>query len=114
MSAREPAADADDPAALLRGADAVEAVQEGYRLHYATSRTVPAGDRDFALLAGDRLYALGLERLARAGELGAIEILCDTIAACARAHAEGDPGQARRAWRDATRQLSVSRRARLS
>ena len=38
----------------------VEAIREGYLLHYASGRVVRPDDPDLALLAGDRLYALGL------------------------------------------------------
>ena len=44
----------------------VEAVREGYLLHYGDGRVVRGADPDLALLAGDYLYALGLERLADA------------------------------------------------
>jgi hypothetical protein len=56
-------------------------------------------DPDLALLGGDRLYALGLERLAADGDLRAIRLLADLISECARSHAEGDPDRARTAWR---------------
>ena len=42
-----------------------------------------AADRDLALLAGDRLYALGLERLVALGDLEAVRELADVIALCA-------------------------------
>ncbi len=38
----------------------VEAIYEGYLLHYGVSRVVSRSDPDLALLAGDRLYAIGL------------------------------------------------------
>src|SRR3954470_19967448 len=41
----------------------VEAVREGYLLHYETPRLIQGADPDLRLLAGDYLYALGLERL---------------------------------------------------
>ena len=48
----------------------VEAVREGYLLHYGRrDRVVRGADADLALLAGDYLYALGLERLAALGDL---------------------------------------------
>lgn len=103
-----------DPAALMRDAAPVAAVREGYLLHYGTPSVVRTGDPDLALLAGDRLYALGLETLAADGDLAAIEVLCATIAACARAHAEGAPEQAERAWEAATRQLGATGRDSLS
>ena len=55
-------------------------------------------DPDLALLAGDRLYALGLERLAALGDLDAVAELADVIALCAQAHAEGDPARAEAIW----------------
>jgi hypothetical protein len=100
-----------DPADLMREAPPVAAVREGYLLHYGTPTVVDAGDPDFALLAGDRLYSLGLQKLAADGDLEAIEILCATIATCARAHAEGAPEQAEAAWSDAMRRLAGSARA---
>jgi hypothetical protein len=76
----------------------VEAVHEGHLLHYGAGRTVRQDDEDLALLAGDRLYALGLDRLARLGDLPSVEALAEVIAACAQAHAAGAPDQALRAW----------------
>ena len=70
----------------------------------ATCSTTPPGrvvrpeDPDLALLAGDRLYALGLERLAAIGDLEAVAELADVIALCAQAHAEGDPARAEAVW----------------
>jgi hypothetical protein len=98
-----------NPAELMRDAPPVAAVREGYELHYGTPEVVEAADDDLALLAGDRLYALGLEKLAAAGDLEAIGVLCETIATCARAHAEGAPEQAQRAWQDARIRLTRRR-----
>jgi hypothetical protein len=98
-----------NPAELMRDAPPVSAVREGYELHYGSPAVVRTGDPDLALLAGDRLYALGLDKLAAAGDLDAIGILCDTIATCARSHAEGRPEQAQQAWQDADRRLSRRR-----
>ncbi len=50
----------------------VEAIREGYLLHYATGRVVSSKDPDLALLAGDRLYALGLARLSALGDVPAV------------------------------------------
>jgi len=72
----------------------VEAIREGYLQHYGAGRVVRPDDPDLALLAGDRLYALGLERLAAIGDLGAVAELADVIALCAQAHAEGDAARA--------------------
>jgi hypothetical protein len=76
----------------------VEAIREGYLQHYASGRVVKPEDPDLALLAGDRLYALGLERLAAIGDLDAVAELADVIALCAQAHAEGDPARADAVW----------------
>src|SRR5215217_526554 len=46
----------------------VETVREGYLLHYGEPRLLRGHDADLALLAGDYLYALGIERLARLGD----------------------------------------------
>jgi hypothetical protein len=77
----------------------VEAIREGYLQHYGEGRVVRPGDPDLALLAGDRLYALGLERLAALGDLDAVAKLADLISASAQAHAEADPERADAAWR---------------
>jgi hypothetical protein len=87
----------------------VEAIHEGYLLHYEEARVVRTEDPDLALLAGDRLYALGLARLAEMGDLEAVRILADVITACARAHAEGRPADAHAAWRDGAH--AVARRS---
>jgi hypothetical protein len=78
---------------------AVAAVEEGYRLHYARGRALPIDDPDFALLAGDRMYALGLALLAEIGDLTAIAELADVISLSAQAHATGDDELAEAAWR---------------
>jgi hypothetical protein len=76
----------------------LEAIREGEQLHYGTPRVVDTPDADLALLAGDRLYALGLERLAAIGDLEAVAELADVIALCAQAHAEGDEARAQAVW----------------
>ena len=87
------AAGREDDYALL-----VEAIVEGYLQHYGTGRVVRPEDPDLALLAGDRLYALGLARLAELGDLAAVAELADVISLAAQAHAEGDPERARAIW----------------
>jgi hypothetical protein len=64
----------------------VEAIREGYLLHYAAPRVLSGIDSDLALLAGDYLYALGLERLAAIGDLDAVRELADLISLAAQAH----------------------------
>jgi hypothetical protein len=67
----------------------VEAVREGYLLHYAEPRLLSGHDADLALLAGDYLYALGIERLAGLGDTAAVRELSDLISLAAECHAEG-------------------------
>jgi hypothetical protein len=88
----------------------VEAIREGYELHYGNPRVVAPDDPDLALLAGDRLYALGLARLAELGDLEAVVVLADLIADSARAHAERSPDRARAAWHEATANLTEPNR----
>ena len=57
----------------------VEAIREGYLLHYETPRLIDGADPDLRLLAGDYLYAMGLERLAARGDLDAVRELADLI-----------------------------------
>jgi hypothetical protein len=76
----------------------VEAIREGYLLHYAEGRVVVPEDPDLALLAGDRLYALGIARLAALGDLEAVAVLAEVIALCAQAHAAADPEWAEAVW----------------
>jgi hypothetical protein len=97
---REPSSDADDgvgravaagPRAVEVGsalALAAEATREAELLHHAPerARVVRTDDRDLALLAGDRLYALGLERLAVGGWTDEVAILADVVALVARLH----------------------------
>jgi hypothetical protein len=73
---------------------AVDAVHEGYELHYAGR----GADRDLALLDGDRRYADGLAALAALGDLPAIAELADAISLCAQAHASGRPDVADAVW----------------
>jgi hypothetical protein len=70
----------------------VESVREGYLLHYSRGRLVTGADPDLALLAGDYLYALGLERLAALGDLAAVRELSDLISLAAQVHQTGHDG----------------------
>jgi hypothetical protein len=76
----------------------VEAIREGYLLHYGTGRVVVSEDPDLALLAGDRLFALGLARLAALGDLEAVGVLAEVISLSAQAHAAADPEWAEAVW----------------
>jgi hypothetical protein len=84
----------------------VEAVHEGYLLHYGEPRLLAGHDADLALLAGDYLYALGLGRLAALGDERAVGILSDLISRCAQLHTEGDPGEIPSLWEAAAREIS--------
>jgi len=77
----------------------VEAVREGYLLHYGAPRLVRDADADLALLAGDYLYALGIERLATLGDADAVAVLADLISRCAQLHAEGREQEVPALWR---------------
>jgi hypothetical protein len=76
----------------------LEAVYEGYLLHYGEPRAFTGMDRDMRLLAGDALYALGLDRLAETGDLEAVAALSDLISATAQAQVEGRVGDAEALW----------------
>jgi hypothetical protein len=93
VAAGRRAAGREDDYALL-----VEAIHEGYLLHYGMGRVVRPEDPDLSLLAGDRLYALGLARLAELGDLDAVAELADVISLAAQAHAEGDAERAVAVW----------------
>ena len=88
----------------------VEAIYEGYLQHYGEGRVLRPGDPDLALLAGDRLYALGMARLAELGDLAAIDVLAGVISRAAQAHAEGDPAAASAAWEAGARAVGRSAR----
>src|SRR5919109_2160152 len=75
----------------------IEAIREGYLLHYGRPRMVAGTDDDLALLAGDYLYARGLERLATLGDLESVDELSDLISLSAQLHAEGREGS-RELW----------------
>jgi hypothetical protein len=84
----------------------IEAIREGYLLHYETPRLFEGADPDLRLLAGDYLYALGLERLAARGDLEAVRELADLISLSAQVHAENGAESPHRAagalWLSAT------------
>lgn len=77
----------------------LEAVREGYLLHYGEGRAFAGLDPDLELLGGDTLYALGIARLAEKGDLEGIAELADLIALCARAEAERCPELVEPLWR---------------
>jgi hypothetical protein len=98
-----PYAVTEPPAGRFEDVDGVrgfvlEAVYEGYLMHYGEPRGFTGMDRDMRLLAGDALYALGLARLADTGDLEAVAVLSDLISATAQAQAEGRPADADALW----------------
>ncbi|MFI4990390.1 MAG: hypothetical protein ACHQHO_05690 [Solirubrobacterales bacterium] len=76
----------------------VEAIYEGYLLHYGAPRVVRAADADLRVLAGDRLYAIGLARLVELGDTCAVSELADTIMLSALAQGAGDASLADAVW----------------
>ncbi|MGH2904630.1 MAG: hypothetical protein ACRDK7_13765 [Solirubrobacteraceae bacterium] len=76
----------------------IEAIYEGYLLHYGEARVARTSDRDLGLLAGDRLYALGLARLVALGDLAAVVELADTITLSALAEGADAPELADAVW----------------
>lgn len=86
----------------------VEAVREGYLLHYGEPRLLAGHDPDLALLAGDYLYALGIERLAALGDTDAVRRLADLIAAGAQLHTEGREDEMPLRWRAEARAIGGS------
>ena len=81
----------------------MEAIYEGYLLHYGRARVLRAEEADLSLLAGDRLYAIGLARLVALGDTLAVAELADTITLCALAHGAGDGALADAVWAAGTR-----------
>ena len=84
----------------------LEAVREGYLMHYGRPQAYRGMEPDLQLLAGDALYALGLARLSERGDLDAVAELSDLITLTARAHAEGTPERAEVLWRATAEALS--------
>jgi hypothetical protein len=85
----------------------VEAVREGYLLHYEEPRLLASHDPDLALLAGDYLYALGLDRLAALNDTRAVAVLSDLISECARLHAEDDTDSIPDLWHAAAKKIAA-------
>jgi hypothetical protein len=99
---REPRFQLADPSRAF----VLEAVYEGYLMHYGAPRLFDRLDDDLRLLAGDTLYALGLSRLAATGDLEAVAELSDLISRSARAHAEGRADDVEPIWDESARVLS--------
>jgi hypothetical protein len=105
----EPPAGRFDAVAGARGF-VLEVVYEGYLMHYGEPRAFAGMDADMRLLAGDALYALGLSRLAEAGDLEAVAALSDLISRSAQAHAEGRPDVAEALWESSAQSLASTPR----
>lgn len=84
----------------------IEAVREGYLLHYGEPRLLAGHDENLALLAGDYLYALGIERLGDLGDTAAVHVLADLISTCAQLHTEGAEDRVPAAWDRAIQALT--------
>ena len=108
-SSTGPAGDPGSPAALAASGPRaqgrrgeyellIEAIYEGYLLHYGEPRLLCSHDADLGLLAGDRLYALGLARLVEIGDTFAVAELADTISLSALAQGAGAPDLADEVW----------------
>jgi hypothetical protein len=91
----------DPSGAQSYGSAVLDAVREGYLLHYGEPRLLAGHDDDLAVLAGDYLYALGIERLAERGDCPAVLELADLIGACAQRHVEGREDEVPCLWRAA-------------
>jgi hypothetical protein len=76
----------------------VEAIYEGYLLHYGAPRVVRPAEADLGLLAGDRLYAIGLARLVALDDPAAVAELADTITLSSLAQGAGDGALAEAVW----------------
>jgi hypothetical protein len=76
----------------------IEAIYEGYLLHYGTPRVLSVPEADLGLLAGDQLYAIGLARLVELGDTHAVAELADTITLSALAQGAGERELAEAVW----------------
>jgi hypothetical protein len=76
----------------------VEAIYEGYLVHYGSPRVVHPAEADLGLLAGDQLYAIGLAMLVAIGDTAAVAELADTITLSALAQGAGEQALADAVW----------------
>jgi hypothetical protein len=76
----------------------VEAIYEGYLVHYGSPRVVHPAEADLGLLAGDQLYAIGLAMLVAIGDTTAVAELADTITLSALAQGAGEQALADAVW----------------
>jgi hypothetical protein len=84
----------------------LETIYEGYLVHYGRSRLFAPPDRDTALLLGDYLYAHGLVRIAKTGDVNAVADLAELISRCAQLRAEGRDGDGA-AWASTSTSLGA-------
>lgn len=81
----------------------LEYIFEGFLLHYGTSRLLEPDSSGFDLLAGDYMYARGLDRVAALDDLFSIRVLAGLISLCAFFHSEKrDSAAAPATWLAAT------------
>jgi hypothetical protein len=86
------------PLGDARFALGIESIYEGYLLHYGRPRLFSPDDRDTAILLGDYLYAHGLVRITREGDVGAVERLAELLSLCAHLRAEARGSEDGEAW----------------
>ena len=86
------------PLGEARFALGIESIYEGYLLHYGRPRLFSPDDRDTAILLGDYLYAHGLVRITREGDVGAVERLAELLSLCAHLRAEERGAEDGEAW----------------
>jgi hypothetical protein len=100
-ASRPAALAASGPRAAGRSAEyelLLEAIYEGYLLHYGAPRLMVDPEADLGLLAGDQLYAIGLAELVALGDTQAVAELADTITLSALARGTGDEELAEAVW----------------
>jgi hypothetical protein len=76
----------------------LEAIYEGYLVHYGEPRLLRISETALGLLAGDQLYAIGLARLVDIGDTEAVSELADTITLSALAQADDAGELAEAVW----------------
>ena len=86
------------PLGDARFALGIESIYEGYLLHYGHPRLFSPDDRDTAILLGDYLYAHGLVRITREGDVRAVERLAELLSLCAHLRAESRGSEDGEAW----------------
>lgn len=80
------AAHGGTPAGQTHYCFALEYIFEGYLLHYGESRLLATDQRELALLAGDYMYARGLNLIAALNDLLAVKALAKLIEFCSFIH----------------------------